>query len=84
MNVDTRSFPESICTHESKSICGRGGHHKLLLFWNLNVTGVNATPFRSCPSFLSNKIEHMFPLSKMNKKLGTRIPDCSVGVHEPE
>jgi hypothetical protein len=64
MNVDSRSFLESICTPESKSIRGRGGHHKLLLFWNLNVTGANATPFHSCPSFLSNKIEYMFPLSK--------------------
>jgi hypothetical protein len=26
--------------------------------------GANATLFRSYPSFLSNKIEHMFPLSK--------------------
>jgi hypothetical protein len=64
MKVDSRSFPESIWTPESKSICGRGGHHKLLLFWNLNVPGANATPFHSCPSFLSNKIEHMNPLSK--------------------
>jgi hypothetical protein len=45
MNVDSRSFPESICTPESRSIRGRGGRHKLLLFWNLNVTGANATPF---------------------------------------
>jgi hypothetical protein len=64
MKVDSRSFPESICTPESKSIHGQGGRHKLLLFWNLNVTGANATPFRSCLSFLSNKTEHMFPLSK--------------------
>jgi hypothetical protein len=64
MNVDSRSFLESICMPESKSIRGRGGHHKLLLFWNPNAAGTNATPFRSCPSFLSNKIEHMFPLSK--------------------
>jgi hypothetical protein len=64
MIVDSRSFPESICTHESKSIRGRGGRHKLLLFWNPNAAGANATPFRSCPSFLSNKTEHMFPLSK--------------------
>jgi hypothetical protein len=64
MKVDTRSFPESICMPESKCIRGQGGHHKLLLFCNLNVTGVNATPFRSYPSFLRNKIEHMFPLSK--------------------
>jgi hypothetical protein len=64
MKVDSRSFPESICTSESMFIRGRGGHHKLLLFWNPNVTGVNATLFHSCPSFLSNKIEHMFPLSK--------------------
>jgi hypothetical protein len=64
MKVDFRSFPESICTPESKSIRGRSGHHKMLLFWNLNVAGVNATPFRSCLSFLSNKIEHMFSLSK--------------------
>jgi hypothetical protein len=64
MKVHSRSFPESICTPESKSISGRGGHHKLLLFWNPNVAGVNATPFCSCPSFLSNKTEHMNPLSK--------------------
>jgi hypothetical protein len=64
MKVDSRSFPESICTPESRSIHGRGGCHKLLLFWNPNVAGANATLFRSCPSFLSNKIEHMFPLSK--------------------
>jgi hypothetical protein len=64
MKVDSRSFPESICTPESKSIRGRSGRHKLLLFWNANVTGANATPFRSYPSFLRNKREHMFPLSK--------------------
>jgi hypothetical protein len=64
MNVDSRSFPESICTPESKSVRGRGGRHKLLLFWNLNTTGANATPFRSCPSFLSNKMGDMFPMSK--------------------
>jgi hypothetical protein len=64
MKVDSRSFPESFCTPESKSIRGRGGRHKLSLFWNSNVAGVNATPFHSCPAFLSNKIEHMFPLSK--------------------
>jgi hypothetical protein len=64
MKVDSRSFPESICTLESKSIRGRGGRHKLLLFRNLNVAGANATPFRSCLSFLSNKIENMFSLSK--------------------
>jgi hypothetical protein len=64
MKEDSRSFPESICTPESKSIRGRGGHHKLLLFWNPNAAGTDATPFHSCPSFLSNKTEHMFPLSK--------------------
>jgi hypothetical protein len=64
MKVDSRSFPESICTPKSKSIRGRGGHHKLLLFWNLNVTDANVIPFRSCSSFLSNKMEHMFPMSK--------------------
>jgi hypothetical protein len=64
MKVDSSSFSESICTPESKFIRGRGGRHKLLLFWNPNVTGVNATPFHSCPSFLSNKTEHMFSLSK--------------------
>jgi hypothetical protein len=64
MKVDFGSFPESICTPESKSIRGRGGHHNLLLFWNLNVTGANATPFHSYPSFLSNKTEYTFPLSK--------------------
>jgi hypothetical protein len=37
---------------------------ELLLFWNLNVAGANATLFHFCLSFLSNKIEHMFPLSK--------------------
>jgi hypothetical protein len=64
MKVDSRIFPESICMPESKSIRGRDGRHKLLLFWNPNVTGANATPFHSCLSFLSNNIEHMFPLSK--------------------
>jgi hypothetical protein len=64
MKLDSRSFPESIFTPKSRSICGRGGYHKLLLFWNPNATGVNATPFPSYPSFLSNKIEHTFPLSK--------------------
>jgi hypothetical protein len=64
MKVDPRSFPKSICTPKSKSIRGRGGRHKLLLFWNPNVAGANATPFRSFPSFLSKKTEHMFPLSK--------------------
>jgi hypothetical protein len=64
MKVDSRRFPESICTPESKSIRGRGVRHKLLLFWNPNVTGMNATQFNSCLSFLSNKIEHMFPLCK--------------------
>jgi hypothetical protein len=63
VKVDSMSFPESICTPKSKSIRGRGNCHKLLLFWNPNVTGANATPFHSCLSFLSNKIEHMFPLS---------------------
>jgi hypothetical protein len=64
MKVDSMTFPESICTLGSKSIRGRGGLHKLLLFWNSNVVDANAAPFRSCPSFLSNKIEYMFPLSK--------------------
>jgi hypothetical protein len=64
MKVDSRRFLESICTPESKSIRGRGGRHKLLLFWNPNVIGTNATPFHPYLSFLSNKIEHMFPLSK--------------------
>jgi hypothetical protein len=63
MNVDSRSFPESICMPESKSIRGRGSRHNLLLCWNLSVAGANATPFRSCPSFLSNKTEHTLPLS---------------------
>jgi hypothetical protein len=64
MKVDSRSFPESICTSESKSIHAWGGRHKLLLFWNPNVTGANATPFRSYLSFLSNKTEYTFPVSK--------------------
>jgi hypothetical protein len=64
MKVDSSSFPESICMPKSTSIRGQGGRHKLLLFWNPNVAGTNATQFCSCPSFLSNKIEHMFPLSK--------------------
>jgi hypothetical protein len=59
MNVDSRSFLESISTPESKSIRCRGGRHKLLLFWNANVAGANAIPFHSCPSFLSNKTEYM-------------------------
>jgi hypothetical protein len=45
MLVDSRSFPESICASESKSIRDQGGRHKLLLLWNPNVTGTNATPF---------------------------------------
>jgi hypothetical protein len=64
MKVDSRGFLESICTPESKFILGWGGRHKLLLFWNPNVTGANASPFCSRPPFLRNKIEHMFPLSK--------------------
>jgi hypothetical protein len=64
MNVDSRSFPQSICMPESKSIRGWGGCHKLLLFQNQNVTGANATLFPSRPSILSNKTEHTFPLSK--------------------
>jgi hypothetical protein len=64
MKIGSRTFLESICMPESKSIRGRGSHHKLLLFCNPNVTGANATPFPSCPSFLSNKIEHTFSLSK--------------------
>jgi hypothetical protein len=64
MKVDSMSFLESICTPETKSIRGRGSHHKLLLFWNPNVAGANATLFYSCPSFLSNKIEYTFSLSK--------------------
>jgi hypothetical protein len=59
MKVDSRSFPETICKPESKSISGRDGRHNLLLFWNLNAASANATPFHSCPSFLSNKTEHM-------------------------
>jgi hypothetical protein len=64
MKVDSRRFPESVCKTDSMFIRSRGGRHKLLLFWNLNVAGTKATPFRSCPSFLSNKTEHIFPLSK--------------------
>jgi hypothetical protein len=60
MKVDSRSFLESICMPKSKSIRGRGEHHKLLLFWNTDVTDANATLFPSCPSFISNKIEHTF------------------------
>jgi hypothetical protein len=63
MKVDFGRFLESICTPISKSTRGQGGRDKLLLFRNLNVTGMNATLFRSCPSFLSNKTEHMFSLS---------------------
>jgi hypothetical protein len=64
MKVDSRSFSESICTPESKSICCQGDRHKLLLFWNPNVASANATLFRSCLPFLSNKTEYTFPLSK--------------------
>jgi hypothetical protein len=64
VKLDSRSFLESIYMPESKSIRGRGDHHRLLLFSNLNVAAANATPFHFCPSFLSNKIEYMFPLSK--------------------
>jgi hypothetical protein len=73
------------CKPESKFIRGRGGRHKLLLFWNLNVTGVNATLFPSCPSFLATKLNtHFHCLNKMNKKLGMRVPDCLIGAHEPK
>jgi hypothetical protein len=51
-------------TCESKSIRGRDDRHKLLLFWNPNVTGANATLFCFYSMFLINKTEHMFPLSK--------------------
>jgi hypothetical protein len=61
MKVYSWSFPESICMPEYKSIHGWGGRHKLLQFWNPCVAGANATPFHSCPSFLSNKIEHTIP-----------------------
>jgi hypothetical protein len=67
MNVDSMRVSKSICTPKSRSIRGRGSHHKLLLFWNLNVASVNASLFPSCSLFLSNKIEHMFPLSKQDK-----------------
>jgi hypothetical protein len=85
MKVDSRSFLESICTLESKNIRGQGGHNKLLLFGNLNVAGTNTTSFRSCLLFLAINQNTLFHcLNKMNKKLGTRIPDCLVGAHEPE
>jgi hypothetical protein len=64
MKVYSRSFLKSICTPESKSIRDPGGRHKLLLFWNPNVADANATLFPSCLSFLSNKTERIFPLSK--------------------
>jgi hypothetical protein len=67
MKVESRSFPESICTPESKSIRGRGGRHKLLLFWNPNVPSVNATLFPSFPLFRSNKTELTFPLCKYDE-----------------
>jgi hypothetical protein len=67
MKVDSRSFPESICMPESKSIHGWGGHHNLLLFWNPNVASANPTLFPSCLSFLRNKRECTFHcLNKMN------------------
>jgi hypothetical protein len=59
--------PTQLHSHCHRRPCRR---HVLILlpppdpFRNPNVTGVNATLFRSCPSFLSNKTEHMFPLSK--------------------
>jgi hypothetical protein len=40
MKVDSRRFPESICTPESKSICDRGSHHKLL------CSGIRMPPAR--------------------------------------
>jgi hypothetical protein len=64
MKVDSRSFPKSICPPESKSIRGWGNRHKLLLFRNANVTGANAILFPFYLSFLSNKTEHTFALSK--------------------
>jgi hypothetical protein len=59
MKLDSSTFPKTICTQESKSICGRGDHHKLLLFWNPNVAHADPNMFPSYPSFLSNKREHM-------------------------
>jgi hypothetical protein len=64
VKVDSRYFLESICMPESKFIRGRGGRHKLLLSCNPNVANANANLFSSCPLFLRNKIECMFPLSK--------------------
>jgi hypothetical protein len=64
IKVESRNFLESNCTPKSKSIRGQSGRHKLLLLWNPNVADANATPFHSCASFLSNKTEYTFPLSK--------------------
>jgi hypothetical protein len=44
MKVDSRSSPESIDTPKSKSICGGDGDHKLLLFWNPNVSLLSVVP----------------------------------------
>jgi hypothetical protein len=64
MKVDFMSFLESICMPKSKYICDPDDHPNLLLFWNPNVAGANATPFPSRLSFLINKTEHTFSLSK--------------------
>jgi hypothetical protein len=59
MKVDCTSFPESICTPESKSIHGWGGRHKLLLFWNPNVARreCNSVSFLSIVPKQQNRID---------------------------
>jgi hypothetical protein len=43
MNLDSRSFQKNICMPESKSIRGRGGCHKLLLFLSVIPKQQNRT-----------------------------------------
>jgi hypothetical protein len=59
MKVDAKRFLESICTPEFKSIRGRGGSQAA-------AVQESECRRRECNSvsFLSNKMEHMFPLSK--------------------
>jgi hypothetical protein len=85
MKVGSRSFLESICTPESKSIRGR------VAVTSCCYSGMRMSlarmPLHFVPICHSEAIKpntHFHCLNKMNKKLGTRIPDCLVDLHEPE
>jgi hypothetical protein len=79
MKVNSRSFPESICTPGSKSIRGRGGRHKLMLFWNPNAAGANAAPFHSYPSFMVVLLVRTSPSNQTRNLIMCRC-GCITGV----